>query len=303
MSARDRVLYRVRRALTGRPEAALPAVIAPEERDPEEAFALFRTRLEAAGARVARLDSLEEARGFLAEAESGLQSAWAGAGVPEALRPRLPLAEPERAGLGVSLALAGVAETGSVVLTAREGRRGQLLVPRHLVWLFAGDLFGSLLEALRRLRGGGVSALALHSGPSKSADIGQIMVKGVHGPGELWVGVLTFDSVGLEASDRSVNLEERLKGLTGRVLTTKENQTLTVVGLSKPGNTLYLALANGKKEGLPVKYVKKAVELIEAGISPQGPKELGEAVAKALGLKGPPKAGYLWAILHALGYV
>ena len=29
------------------------------------------------------------------------------------------------------------------------------------------------------------SAIGLHSGPSKSADIGQIMVKGVHGPGRV----------------------------------------------------------------------------------------------------------------------
>ena len=33
-------------------------------------------------------------------------------------------------------------------------------------------------------------ALGLHSGPSKSADIGQVMVKGVHGPGRLVVVVL-----------------------------------------------------------------------------------------------------------------
>ncbi|MGC8905434.1 LUD domain-containing protein, partial [Thermus sp.] len=35
------------------------------------------------------------------------------------------------------------------------------------------------------------AALGLHSGPSKSADIGQVMVKGVHGPGRLVVVVLT----------------------------------------------------------------------------------------------------------------
>jgi L-lactate dehydrogenase complex protein LldG len=31
------------------------------------------------------------------------------------------------------------------------------------------------------------SAMGLYSGPSKSADIGQILVKGVHGPGRLVV--------------------------------------------------------------------------------------------------------------------
>ncbi len=34
------------------------------------------------------------------------------------------------------------------------------------------------------------SAIGLHSGPSKSADIGHVMVKGVHGPGRLIAVVL-----------------------------------------------------------------------------------------------------------------
>jgi L-lactate dehydrogenase complex protein LldG len=35
------------------------------------------------------------------------------------------------------------------------------------------------------------SAVGLHSGPSKSADIGHIMVKGVHGPGRLIAAVIS----------------------------------------------------------------------------------------------------------------
>jgi len=290
MSARDRVLARVRRALAGRPEAALPSVLTPEERDPEEAFALFRSRLEAAGARVARLGSLEEARAFLAEAESGFETAWAGAGVPESLRPRLPLAEPERAGLGVSLALAGVAETGSVVLTAREGRRGQLLVPRHLVWVFADDLFGSLLAALRRLQGEGASALALHSGPSKSADIGQIMVKGVHGPGELWVGVLGFN---LEGGGKLV--WDRVEALEGKDLTTKTGKLFRVVKVTdhqvqvRPESTQAVyTIARSNLEA--------AVRLLREGEELKGPADYKKQVKD----EAP---AYAWAILHALGYV
>jgi len=159
-----------------------------------EAFRLFEGRLAASGARVARLSTSDEAVAFLAEAEAGRANACSGRDVPPPLRPRLPEAPPEEAELGVSLALGGVAETGSVVLGSGEGRRNQLLVPRHLVWLPEERLYGSLLAALAASRATPASALALHSGPSKSADIGQIMVKGVHGPGELWVGVLAFAS-------------------------------------------------------------------------------------------------------------
>jgi len=36
------------------------------------------------------------------------------------------------------------------------------------------------------------TALGLHSGPSKSADIGQVLVRGVHGPGRV-VAVIIGD--------------------------------------------------------------------------------------------------------------
>ena len=49
----------------------------------------------------------------------------------------------------------------------------------------AGDVHATLREALLAMRDDLPSAVGLHSGPSKSADIGHIMVKGVHGPGRL----------------------------------------------------------------------------------------------------------------------
>jgi L-lactate dehydrogenase complex protein LldG len=35
--------------------------------------------------------------------------------------------------------------------------------------------------------------VGFHSGPSKSADIGQILVRGVHGPGRLIAGLIFED--------------------------------------------------------------------------------------------------------------
>jgi len=298
MKARERMLARVRRALAGRPEAALPPVPEGPALSKEEVFSLFKARLSAAGARVERLSSLEEARGFLKEAEAGAKAAWVSPLVPGPLRPELPEAPPEEAELGVSRAAAGVAETGSVVLSSREGRRGQLLVPRHLVWLFEDDLYGTLLLALRSLRGEDASALALHSGPSKSADIGQIMVKGVHGPGELWVGVLEIKVKEVLMTDF---VWERVKNLKGKTLTTKD----TGQGKAKPflvknvtdKTIVILPASSGRESRVRRVHIEQAVELISSGVNFSSVAD----IRKHLGNDVP--ASYIWTILHELGYV
>ncbi len=294
MKARERILARVRRALAGRPEAALPPLPEGPALSKEQVFERFRARLAAAGARVERLASLEEARGFLKEAERGLETAWVSPLVPASLRPGLPEDSPEEAELGVSRAAAGVAETGSVLLSSREGRRGQLLVPRHLVWLFEEDLYGTLLEALRVARGVDASALALHSGPSKSADIGQIMVKGVHGPGELWVGVVAFALE--EAGDGAAELTEALARLAGRRLKTKRGEPFLVEAVGERVVRVRTRGGEGKRLELPISYLVRAVERVREGADLSGPSRLRKEV-------GDRAAAYAWAILHELGYV
>ena len=292
MKARERILARVRRALAGRPEAALPPVPEGPVLSREEAFSLFKARLSAAGARVERLSSLEEARAFLKEAEASLKAAWVSPLVLGPLRPELPEAPPEEAELGVSRAAAGVAETGSVVLSSREGRKGQLLVPRHLVWLFEDDLYGTLLEALRAVRGEDAAALALHSGPSKSADIGQIMVKGVHGPGELWVGVLAFAREEVEGVT-TLNWD-RVKALEGMTLQTKNKESFRVV---KVEDQVVRVLPYRSKRKEPYSISRKN---LEKAVSLQT-RIPGPAAYKSLVADERP--AYAWAILHELGYV
>ena len=58
----------------------------------------------------------------------------------------------------------------------------QLLPPVHVVWVPAGRVFARLEEALLEMQPGLPAAVGLHSGPSKSADIGRTVVTGVHGP-------------------------------------------------------------------------------------------------------------------------
>jgi L-lactate dehydrogenase complex protein LldG len=144
----------------------------------------------AAGGEVVALASVGEARRWLAGFVAGFVAASVGRGVPDELSPDLPAAGAEEAPLGVGVARCAVGETGSLVLDARDGRRTQLLPPVHLVWLRAADVHATLREALLAVGDDLPSALGLHSGPSKSADIGQILVRGVHGPGRLVVGLL-----------------------------------------------------------------------------------------------------------------
>lgn len=92
----------------------------------------------------------------------------------------------------VSRALYGVADTGSVVLAAspEEPRAHSLLASVH-VSLLAEDRILPGLAALFAVVGGDLpSALAIVTGPSRSADIEQRLVIGVHGPGEEHVVLL-----------------------------------------------------------------------------------------------------------------
>ena len=87
--------------------------------------------------------------------------------------------------VGISRARAAVAETGSLLMDARDGRRAQLLPPVLVVLVEADSVYSALADALEAVGPDMSAALGMHSGPSKSADIGQVMVKGVHGPGRV----------------------------------------------------------------------------------------------------------------------
>lgn len=139
-----------------------------------------------------RFEHAAEASAWLRDFTAELSSAVLSPRVPRELCPAIPLAEPRAAQLGVSVALAGAASTGSLLLDSREGRGLQLLPPVHLVWIAAADIHPDLESALDHVRRVGAlpAVLALHSGPSKSADIGRIVVTGVHGPGRLVAAVV-----------------------------------------------------------------------------------------------------------------
>lgn len=93
---------------------------------------------------------------------------------------------------GITGALAGSAETGTLVIPGGESQplTASLLPGIHIAVLRAPDILPSL-EAVMELTGIAESpAVALVSGPSRTADIEMTLTIGVHGPGELHVFLL-----------------------------------------------------------------------------------------------------------------
>ena len=101
-------------------------------------------------------------------------------------------AAPAIEGAGVSEALYGLADTGSVVLAAspEEPRARSLLPAVHVSLLREDRLLPGLDELFAAVGGSLPSALAIVTGPSRSADIEQRLTVGVHGPGDVHVVVL-----------------------------------------------------------------------------------------------------------------
>lgn len=187
MSARSRILDRVRRVLETRERTAHPgrfegARPGPRPSSPLEGFeAAFR----AAGGECVRVEEAGALERRLADAVPADATLAVGEGVPGDLVPDRGRRPAEAADVALSLATGAVAETGTIVLDSRDGRRTQLLVPHHVILVPADTVRETLVETLEAIRDDLPSAFGLHSGPSKSADIGQVMVRGVHGPGRV----------------------------------------------------------------------------------------------------------------------
>lgn len=93
-------------------------------------------------------------------------------------------ASPWDADLGITRCDALVPETGSIVVSSApgRGRLTSLVVPIHLVWADRGLVVANLEEALGVL---GPRSAVIVTGPSRSADIEGVMIRGVHGPRRL----------------------------------------------------------------------------------------------------------------------
>jgi L-lactate dehydrogenase complex protein LldG len=96
---------------------------------------------------------------------------------------------PELEDAAVSVASYGLADTGSVVLAAStdEPRRRHLLPDVHVSLLDETRILPGLTELFAAVRDDLPSALVIMTGPSRSADIEQRLIVGVHGPPEVHV--------------------------------------------------------------------------------------------------------------------
>jgi L-lactate dehydrogenase complex protein LldG len=165
--------------------------------------AAFTAAAEVAGATVRRMQA-GDAAGFVAEVCAGAQVQRAAvsddpecAGLADGLRAAgIEVTPPDHhADIGITGALAGIALTGTLVVdNARAGSRAvSVLPPVHLALLPMASLVPTPGDVLRGLTVDSLpSNLVFITGPSRSADIELYLARGVHGPGQVWIGLLDY---------------------------------------------------------------------------------------------------------------
>ena len=219
--ARGKIFERIRSSLGAErlDRARRSAVVRRLERHPrgpipsrarrqgEERLSLFTVMLAKQGADVRRVATPKEAVGAIASylgtcnlpprVRMGRDRVLAGLPWREAwdIERVFGAAEPDdRASL--SRAVAGAAESGTLFLLSGPDNPTSLnfLPEAHSVLIAASDIFASYEEAFDRIRavsGGGLPrSVNLISGPSRTADIEQTIVRGAHGPRRLHVLIL-----------------------------------------------------------------------------------------------------------------
>ena len=221
MSAREAILGKIRRSLgvsandAGRRAIVIarlenaPRGVIPErgQLPPGERLALFKAMAEKVSATVAEVETAGDAPAAIAEylrahnlpAIVRMGDDAALAGLPwqrTAIEVRRGAADANDA-IGVSHALAGVAESGTLVLASGADNPTTLnfLPETHVVVLAAEDVVGDYETVFAMLRKRyGKAALPrtvnMITGPSRSGDIEQTILLGAHGPRRLHIVII-----------------------------------------------------------------------------------------------------------------
>lgn len=188
MSARERILARLQ-ALAGPTVGALPAP--PRPKPSGDLVDAFLAQLEAAAATFERIETTGAigARVLDYRRRMGLEGPTAVAPVLSELAWPAELAvefgsTDGRAPLAMSRALAGIAETGTLVLVSGPETPTTLnFLPEHqLVVLDTADILMHLEDVWTRLGPSLPRTVNLVTGPSRTADVEQTIQLGAHGP-------------------------------------------------------------------------------------------------------------------------
>ena len=209
--SRDNILHKVRTALgrsAGQAVVDVPPVrLRMRDAAMEDRIALMMARLEALAARTARVPSMDAAREFVAAAIAGRTALASNApylqdcgitglpGVRSGIRTVDELTEVcATVDIGITSADYALSDTGTLVMLASpaEARLVSLLPPAHLAVVPCDRILTGLDELFTILPdpAAQTSSMVLITGPSRTADIEQILVRGVHGPGQVTVVIV-----------------------------------------------------------------------------------------------------------------
>jgi L-lactate dehydrogenase complex protein LldG len=206
MTDREQILHDIRDAL-GR-TSPVPTPPPPLMRIPEvpveERIEQFAAALGALNGKFHRAAGAEDARRYVEQVIAGREAVASNApflrecgihalpGVTVASNKLSELRDAcARCAVGITSAAWALADTGTVVMiaSAEEPRLVSLLPPVHVAVLPVNKLLTGLDELLTLIPAPDrlSSSMVLITGPSRTADIEQILVRGVHGPGEIHV--------------------------------------------------------------------------------------------------------------------
>ncbi|HWD00411.1 MAG TPA: lactate utilization protein [Candidatus Sulfopaludibacter sp.] len=206
--SRDNILHKVRTALgrsAGQGAADPPPVrLRLPEVDMEVRIASVRERVEALAGKTYRAATPSDACRIVSEALLGKTAVASNApflqdceitrlaGVRSGVTDREELRELcATVDVGITSADYVLADTGTLVMISspQEARMVSLLPPAHIAVVPTGRILTGLDELFTLLPRPAEqsSSMVLITGPSRTADIEQILVRGVHGPGQITV--------------------------------------------------------------------------------------------------------------------
>jgi L-lactate utilization protein LutC len=197
-------LRRQLRRAPGPPASPVPrSSAAPRTLDDQERLALFVARLQDLGAVASVVPERGDVRAAIERL--ALDRAWSSlACAPQLSWPAIAgiwTEDAREAAFGLSEAELAVAETGTVLLrNYGPFRRGHSLLPPSIGLLVSqARIVTQFGDALRWISAQGPdlpACLSLITGPSNTADIASVQVAGVHGPGEVFVWIVSSDEQG-----------------------------------------------------------------------------------------------------------